>query len=166
MAIGITFIAAGTRISGPLHASGDVEIAGTVDGHVETAATVTLHAGAQIGGTITARDVVLGCALRAPVKATASIRLLSTADVRGDLEAPRVIIDDGALFEGQIRMPRAARTLPDISPATLPSLAPALPQPLAPQTLPQLVPPHHLQTRPDIPELPSLGRRRLTRRTS
>jgi len=163
MAMGTTKIAAGTRVAGPLYATGDVEVAGVIDGNLDGEATVTLLPGAQIGGLVRGRTVVIGCTLRGPVQATSSIRLLASADLRGDLDAPRVIIDDGALFEGQVRMPRgAARTLPDVAPATLPAIAP--PATLAPQTLPQLVPPEHRRT--EIPELPSLGRRRLQRRMS
>ena len=40
--------------------------------------------------------------------ASGTVRLLATAVLTGDIEAPRVAIDEGAVFDGQIRMRKKA----------------------------------------------------------
>jgi cytoskeletal protein CcmA (bactofilin family) len=171
----VTVIAAGTRVGGALSADGDLVIAGVVDGNIDGKGTVTIEAGARVGGTepkvVRGRDVVLAGAFEGCLVATGSVRLLASAELRGDIEAPRVAIDDGALFEGRIRMPRTARppaaTLPD-PPAIV--VAPPKPTPPPPAPAPSVAAPikpalPKPKTPTAPPELPVLGRRRITRIT-
>ena len=116
-----TVIGPETRIAGPLHGKDDLEVHGTVEGPVHGEASVTIAAGARIGGEVRGRDVIIGGELQHPVFATGLLRLLSTANVTGDIEAPRIAIDEGAQFDGQIRMhkktaaaPAGPRTIPDL----------------------------------------------------
>lgn len=99
-----TLIGPETRIGGPLSGKDDLEIHGTVEGPVQGEASVTIAAGARIGGEVRGKDVIVGGELAHPVFATGTVRLLSTAVLTGDIEAPRVAIDEGAVFDGQIRM--------------------------------------------------------------
>jgi cytoskeletal protein CcmA (bactofilin family) len=128
-----TVIGPETRIAGPLHGKDDLEVHGTVEGPVHGEASVTIAAGARIGGEVRGRDVIIGGELGHPVYASGVVRLLATAKLTGDIEAPRVAIDEGAQFDGQIRMHKKAA-------------APAGPR--------------------AIPDLPSVGRKPLQRKTS
>src|SRR5215475_13797341 len=107
-----TVIGAETRIAGPLSGKDDLEIHGTVDGPVHGEAAVTIAAGARIGGEVRGRDVVVGGDLTHSVYATGVVRLLATAKVTGDIEAPRIAIDEGAVIDGQIRMRKKAAPAP------------------------------------------------------
>src|SRR5258706_16102749 len=97
-------IGAETRVVGALSGPDDLVVDGTVDGTVTGQAAVTIGTSARIGGEVRGRDVTIAGALRYNVYASSAIRLTATAQVFGDLHAPRVAIDDGALFEGQIKM--------------------------------------------------------------
>lgn len=117
-----TVIGPETRIAGPLRGKDDLEVHGTVEGPVHGEAAVTIAAGARIGGEVRGRDVVIGGELAHPVYASGLVRLLSTANLTGDIEAPRVAIDEGAQFDGQIRMKKppaaavaAARAIPELA---------------------------------------------------
>ncbi len=122
-----TVIAPGTRIAGALSGKDDLEIHGTVDGPVHGEALVTIAAGAKIGGEVRGRDVIVAGELEHSVIASAVVRLTATARVTGDIEAPRIAIDEGAVFEGSIRMMRkpTAATTPTATAAPVSTAAPA-----------------------------------------
>lgn len=136
-----TVVGPETRITGPLSGKDDLEIHGTVEGPVHGEASVTIAAGARIGGEVRGKDIIVGGELAHPVFATGTVRLLSTAVLTGDIEAPRVAIDEGAVFDGQIRMRKKA----------------AVSQPVVTHAAPQ--------TRA-IPELATVTRKALIRKSS
>ena len=139
-----TVIAAHTRLLGSIEAEGDLVVDGMVDGSVRSSGQLTLGRHATVTGELMAHDVRIAGKLMRSVCAQGVIHLLSTAEVRGDLEAGRVVIDDGAVFEGQVKLRRG----------TAPIAAAPRPQPSA-------------RSMPDraVPELATPGRRRLQRRT-
>ncbi len=152
-----TVIGPETRIAGPLSGKDDLEVHGTVDGPVRGEASVTIAAGARIAGEVRGRDVIVGGELAHPVIATGTVRLLATAVVTGDIEAPRVAIDEGAVFDGQIRMRKKAPAGTTVTVPTAPTAAhvavPAAPVQAMPATR-------------AIPELASPGRKPLIRKSS
>jgi cytoskeletal protein CcmA (bactofilin family) len=109
-----------------------------------------------VGGEVRGRDVVVAGVLHHGVVATHSIRLLASAEVYGDLAAPKVAIDEGAVFEGRVRMGRRKQEPATAEPVAAPSaaapaaMAPATVQPPAPR---------------EIPSLPGIGKKKLVRRT-
>jgi cytoskeletal protein CcmA (bactofilin family) len=137
-----------TRIAGPLSGKDDLEVHGTVDGPVHGEASVTIAAGARIGGEVRGRDVIVGGELAHAVYASGTVRLLATAVLTGDIEAPRIAIDEGAVFDGQVRMRRKAVVS---HPSSV--VSPAAPAPSAPQTR-------------AIPELATVTRKPLIRKSS
>jgi len=152
-----TVIGAHTRVQGDVSAYGDVVVEGRVEGNVRAAGQLTLGPNASVTGTIEARDIRVGGKLDRGVRADGVVHLLSTAEVRGDLEAGRVIIDDGAIFEGQVRLARAARHS-----ARRPSAAERVePAP----SIARAVADTRAAVR-SIPELAVAGRRRAQRRPS
>src|ERR1700753_2987510 len=114
-----TVIGPDTHIPGAVSGKDDIEIYGTVDGSVHSEAAVTIAVGAHIGGAVRGRDVTLAGELSSSIHATGRVHLLATARLTGDIEAPRVAIDEGAVFEGQVRMrPKAAAGAPGPGGAT------------------------------------------------
>jgi cytoskeletal protein CcmA (bactofilin family) len=175
-----TVIGPETQVQGPLTAGDeDVIIEGSIAGPVTGRATVTVGRRARVAGEVRGRDVIVAGSLTHNIHATASIRLMATADVRGDLYAPRVAIDDGAGFEGKIKMARSAA--PQEHPAGPAAPAPAAPlasqasharsatpSPGKPPTAPPAVIDVAASSTPAaraIPELSVPGRRRLHRRS-
>lgn len=164
-----TVIGPGTRIAGALQGKDDLEVHGTIDGPVHGEAAVTIAAGARIGGEVRGRDVIVGGELTHPVFATGVVRLLATAKLTGDIEAPRIAIDEGATFEGQVRMrkPTAGAPLAALKPAAPAAAAPAAAAPAAAAVAPPTRP--AAPAKPPVREIPQLaapGRRPLVRKTS
>jgi cytoskeletal protein CcmA (bactofilin family) len=131
----------------------DLVVEGHVEGSVRASGRLTLGRRAQITGEIAARDVRIAGRLDRSVRASGVIHLLPSAEVYGDLEAARVVIHDGAVFEGQVRLARAGRGA-----AASPTVAAAPPPPRS-------TPPAPPTRAREVPALSTPGRRRLQRRT-
>ena len=148
-----TIIGAGTHIPSGLNAKDDVQVLGRVDGPIVGDGSVTLAAGAQVGGDVWGAEVTIGCALKHNVHATRSVRLLPSAEVLGDIVAPRIVVDDGAVLEGKVKITRVAAPQVQVKEERRKDSSPMrqIAAPVAPKDR-------------KIPELPALGRRVATRR--
>ena len=155
-----TVVGPETRIAGPLSGKDDLEVHGTVDGPVHGEASVTIAAGARIGGEVRGRDVIIGGELAHPVFATGTVRVLASAVMTGDIEAPRVAIDEGAVFDGQVRMRKKAAAT-TASTATTSVAVPATTAVAVPAAPVKPVPAVRA-----IPELAAPGRKPLIRKSS
>jgi cytoskeletal protein CcmA (bactofilin family) len=164
-----TVIGPETRIAGPLSGKDDLEVHGTVEGPVRGEASVTIAAGARIGGEVRGRDVIVGGELAHAVFATGTVRLLATAVMTGDIEAPRIAIDEGAVFDGQVRMRKKAVSAPPSAVSAPPSAVGAEAARPMVQQAHVAVPAAPVQAVPAtraIPELATPGRRPLIRKSS
>lgn len=99
-----SFFNPGTRIEGDLEIQGDVRLDGQIEGKVIGTATVTVSEKATVKANIHAPTVVVDGSVRGELHARDRLELHRTAKVTGALRAPRLRIDEGALFEGECRM--------------------------------------------------------------
>jgi cytoskeletal protein CcmA (bactofilin family) len=157
-----TVIGAGSRVLGGLTSTEDVVIEGIVDGPVSSEGSVTLAEGSTVNGEVRGSKVVLAGVHHQGVYASHGVRLLATAELHGDVHAPRFVVDEGALFEGQVRMKRPATEAP---PSPPPSPSGERRSPSSPMRGLAAAPAAPISADRAIPELPALGRRKLVRRT-
>jgi hypothetical protein len=104
--------------------------------------------------------VIVGGELTHAVYASGLVRLLATAKMTGDIEAPRIAIDEGAVFDGQVRMRKKAPAPMAGTPVKVPG-PPTVSHVAVPAAPVQAVP----ATRA-IPELAAPGRKPLIRKSS
>jgi cytoskeletal protein CcmA (bactofilin family) len=105
---GATIIGADVVLKGNLKSAGDVIIAGVFEGDIACDGRVTIAAGATLVGSVGATEVVLGGKVQGNSVATKALTLLSTAEVRGDVTTPQIVIEPGATFVGRCTMPQSA----------------------------------------------------------
>lgn len=102
----VTLIGAGVRIEGALTFHGYLRIQGDIVGDVrcddDTVGTVVVHGAGSVCGAIAAPNVVVGGRIQGPMRATASIEILSGAQVRGDAHYRLLTIEPGAIVEGEL----------------------------------------------------------------
>jgi cytoskeletal protein CcmA (bactofilin family) len=90
---------------GELTANEDLLIQGRVDGSItHTASTLTIGAHGDVKADITARRVIVQGKLEGDIRASESVVVEVSANVRGNIVAPRVTLKDGAKFRGSIDM--------------------------------------------------------------
>ena len=90
-------------VTGNIYASEDMTISGRIHGDVVAEkCAVSLTESAHVAGSITASDVTIAGRAEGTVLATEIVEVRSGADVKGRLLTPRIILADGAIFNGTV----------------------------------------------------------------
>ncbi len=93
------------QISGDVTGNEDVRIEGRVEGTINLSDNVlTVGKEGQINATITARAIFVEGKVEGDLKSDEQIVLRSSSNVRGNIAAPRVTLEDGCKFKGSIDM--------------------------------------------------------------
>ena len=101
------FIGDGTEFEGKLQCEGDIRIDGQFKGELHVSGTLTVGADAIIEADIYAPHIAIAGKIHGNIFAEKRLEILAPAKVLGKIEAPKVLIDDGAVFEGSCRMSQA-----------------------------------------------------------
>jgi cytoskeletal protein CcmA (bactofilin family) len=100
---GIAKIGSSIRIKGELSGDEDLLVEGRVDGQIDLKKnSVTIGPSARLKAEVSAKAVVVQGQVTGDVTANDKIELTETSKVQGDVNAPRVVIADGARFKGSV----------------------------------------------------------------
>ena len=110
-----TFIDEGSAMEGTFSFGGHVMLNGKLDGEIVSNDTLIVGEKGVVNATIRGRFVQIAGEVIGNVYATERVELCASSRVHGNVDAPMVIVEDGATFEGQCRMTKARA--PDV-PAT------------------------------------------------
>ncbi len=100
----LNFIGAGTSLEGTIETNGSLRIDGRVKGTVKSSDTVTIGAGGEVNGEIFARNAIVGGKIEGNISVEEKLVLESTSVLTGNLRAGKLIIDEGAVFNGNSEM--------------------------------------------------------------
>lgn len=101
----VSIIGSTLRFSGELSASEDLVIDGQIEGTISHQdKNLTIGKTGKVHAEIQAKVVEVYGEVTGNIRCTEFVRLHKTANVTGDLHAPRVIMEDGAAFSGRIDM--------------------------------------------------------------
>lgn len=92
------------RFRGELSAQEDLVVQGSVEGSITHTQSLTIGTEGSMSGDIRARVIVIDGKVDGDLYATESVNIRATAKVKGNVFAPRVAIQDGAFFQGQVDM--------------------------------------------------------------
>jgi len=102
-------VGAGLRVQGEISGNEDLQIDGTVDGHVHLGERrLTIGATARVTADVQAREVVVFGNVKGNLRAKDRIEIKKDGSVIGDLTTARIMIEDGAYFKGSIEIDRGA----------------------------------------------------------
>lgn len=93
-------IAKGTRIEGDFKTSENVRIDGTIKGNISCDKKLVLGKDAQIEGKLQAKEAVIMGQIQGNVIIGGLLKLESSANVHGDITAQKIIVDEGAKYDG------------------------------------------------------------------
>lgn len=96
------------RFKGDLSAQEDFILQGRIEGSIHQAQRIVIANGGVVLGTIHARVVVVEGNVQGDVYGLESVAVQKTGRVVGNIFAPRVVLVDGAVFNGRIDMSGAA----------------------------------------------------------
>jgi len=93
------------EITGDVTANADIKINGHIRGAiVQSSHIVEIGDSGKINANISAKMVIVSGLVEGNITASEKVLISKTGSVRGDLSAPRVQLEDGALFRGSIEM--------------------------------------------------------------
>jgi cytoskeletal protein CcmA (bactofilin family) len=104
-----TILGKGSSFEGTLKVEQSLRIDGKVKGHVSTTDSLVIGKEGEIEGEIIAKNAVIGGKVRAKINATGKVVLESSAFFIGELKTVRLVIDDGAVFEGRCSMQKDSK---------------------------------------------------------
>jgi len=110
-----TVVARETTWKGEMSSRGSVHIHGRLDGAVKADQSIFVAEGAEVDATLTADTVIVAGTSRGTVRASGKFEVLPSGRVAGDIQAPKLVVHEGAIMSGQLKM------TPDAAPETKPT---------------------------------------------
>jgi cytoskeletal protein CcmA (bactofilin family) len=101
---GETVIGAGTQVQGRLTSEDTIHIIGIVEGELASTETILIETAGRVTATVAAAQIIIAGRVDGRVRGNGRIELRSTARMRGELEAGVLVIQEGAAFDGRVRM--------------------------------------------------------------
>jgi len=100
----LNLIAAGTVFEGKLKTPGSIRVDGKIVGEIAATNNLAIGQTGDVDGNISARNVTIGGRIRGFIVAQEKLVFESKAVVRGDIRAAKLVIDEGAIFDGKCVM--------------------------------------------------------------
>ena len=103
-----SIIGEGTKFKGDFDLNGLLRIDGDFTGVIRTKVKVLVGKNGRAECTLNAGTVVVGGVLRGEIFSTDKVIILSTGLVLGNITTPRLIIEEGVIFNGSCKVTAAA----------------------------------------------------------
>jgi cytoskeletal protein CcmA (bactofilin family) len=98
----ISIIGAGMNLHGDTETDGSLRIEGTVRGNVRAGKSVVIGKDGLVDGSIFTQDAVIAGRVSGGIHALSRLELQATSVVAGEIEAPRMQVEEGASVQGQV----------------------------------------------------------------
>ncbi len=100
----LSIVAADLRVEGTLSSTGVIRIEGTVIGNVQAECQVLVAKGGIVEGDIHTREAVLSGKVSGSVLGHERVELQPSAALEGNITTPRLVVHEGAVLRGRIRI--------------------------------------------------------------
>jgi len=99
-----TIVGRGSHVTGDIHINGSAHINGTVDGSIDATGFVTVSESGVVKGGIKGEYAIIGGIVGGNIEVKGKVALGKKGRLKGDVIATRLIIEDGAVFQGRSSM--------------------------------------------------------------
>jgi len=99
-----TIVGKGSKLQGNLTVQNSLRVDGHITGNVQSTDTVIVGKEGRVKGEIQAKDVLIAGTVRGQVFAENKVYLESKSIIEGDVKASRLVVDEGAAFDGNCIM--------------------------------------------------------------
>jgi cytoskeletal protein CcmA (bactofilin family) len=106
----------GTVVEGTVRTESSVRIDGRVKGKLVCKNTLTIGANGEIEGEVEAKNAIVGGKINGKLKVAEKLVLESKSILVGELKASKLIIEEGAVFEGTSNMGKKDQLVPKTAP--------------------------------------------------
>ena len=104
----ISIIGAGMTLEGDSETDGSLRVEGTIRGNVRAGKSVVIGKDGLVDGSIFTQDAVIAGRVSGEIHAISRLELLATSEVSGEIEAPRMQVEEGAKVQGQVAVGESA----------------------------------------------------------
>ncbi|MBW2272722.1 MAG: polymer-forming cytoskeletal protein [Deltaproteobacteria bacterium] len=98
------FIDQGSTFEGKLSFKDTVRIDGGFNGEITSENTLIVGETGEIAASIRSTTVVISGSVEGDIQATSQVFLHKTARVKGDIDTPSIVVEEGAVFNGKLTM--------------------------------------------------------------
>lgn len=98
------FLGEGTDFKGTLSFTGTVRIDGKLEGQIISDDTLIVGEAADIKADISVGNLIARGLIRGNISAKKKVELRADSKIMGNIKSPVLVIEEGALFEGQCEM--------------------------------------------------------------
>ncbi len=109
----INIIGTGTEIRGDIVAKGDIRIDGKVFGNIATESKLIIGQNGYVEGEIKAKVGDISGKIKGKMFVSDLVILRETSDFNGDLTTDKLVIEEGAVFNGTCSMKNVQQSAPD-----------------------------------------------------
>ncbi len=106
-ATSMTFIGEGTRITGDMAVEHDLRVEGAVKGSISVGGNLVLSLTGTVEGDVTSRSATLAGRLTGNIHVQEKLVLEDKSVLVGDLHARELVVQEGAIFQGNCSMDAA-----------------------------------------------------------
>ena len=99
-----SLIGAGSVFEGKFYVHGSLQISGKFEGEIHTEDHLMITETGKVKTHITAKKVTIGGTLIGNIEAEEEVTLLTTGQIMGNIKAPVLNIQKGAIHHGEIRL--------------------------------------------------------------
>jgi len=110
-----TYLGKNLKINGNISGEGSLIILGTFEGEFDLKGQLKVAQGAVIKGDIKATGISINGNVNGTIVAHERILLDTTAAIKGRLVTPKISIQDGAVFDGELQMSKTSEQAPKVA---------------------------------------------------
>lgn len=99
-----TIIGKGSSVEGAMRVENSIRVDGRIKGNVTTTDSLVIGKEGEIDGEIVAKNAIIGGKVKGKISASGKVVLETKAIFQGEMKTARLVIDDGAVFDGQCTM--------------------------------------------------------------
>lgn len=100
----VTIIGAGVVLEGKLSSNGNIRVDGSINGDITANGNVTVGETGEINGEIKAEVISIGGRVNGGINAKEKAVLESKASLKGDVITKILVVEAGAIFDGNSKM--------------------------------------------------------------
>jgi cytoskeletal protein CcmA (bactofilin family) len=113
----VTVVGQGARLEGTIVSAGSLRIDGQVKGQINAEGDVTLSPQSQVEADIRANNVSVAGRFKGTITVKGRAHLARGGRVDGDITSKSLVVEEGAIFQGQSVMDQQAQAQPQAKPA-------------------------------------------------
>jgi cytoskeletal protein CcmA (bactofilin family) len=108
----INLLGTGTVVEGTIRAESSVRVDGKITGKLICKNTLTIGANGDVEGEVQAKNAIVGGKINGKIRVAEKLVLESKSVLIGELKASKLIIEEGAVFEGTSNMGKKEQLIP------------------------------------------------------